>query len=102
MKLLLRQTIASDLSSEFFTASDRYSINVDNPDADDYSILFKLDPTNADNFLSDYQLDDGSYLYQFALAWPQEMTDFQRWTQTSNPLTEAIAGYTAIDIPYTE
>ena len=94
MKLLIRQTTG------FYFGTTEYSLNADNPNADNYAILNELVIGDPDYAFPNYQLDDGSY--QFALAWPQQTTNIQRWKQTSNPLTTAIENYSPIDTPYTE
>jgi len=84
--LLIRQTI----SSKLWTAGES-EVNANDPDNDNYAIL---------NELESFRSVDGRFY--FALNWPNANEDVtMQWSQSSNPLTENIAGYEEIDIDYT-
>ena len=71
-----------------FTSTTR-TLNSNDPNADNYAILEQLES---------FRSSDGKFY--FKLEWPGDDTIFE-WSQSSNPLTENVAGYSAITVPYT-
>ena len=59
------------------------------------------DPSNANYAILDqmesFRGTDGTF--HFKLKWPGDVTEYE-WKQTSNPITQTIAGYQGINIPY--
>merc|ERR1711953_416757 len=83
--LLIRQTYSSKVWG------NELDFNVDDPDNDNYAILSTIE---------DYRSNDGRFYFE--LTWPQADEEvIMEWSQTSNPLTEDVTGYEAINIPYT-
>ena len=87
--LLFRQTVTT--GTEWLWSADQLSVNPDDPTADQYSIL--------DQLASLPRLPDGKWAFE--LAWPNDGLQPQVWRQSSNPVSESIAGYEAIDVPHT-
>ena len=63
--------------------------NPTDPSNDNYAILDELEQ---------FRHDDGRFY--FRLEWPNDATVYE-WSQTSNPVSETLAGYQAISVPYT-
>ena len=63
--------------------------NPTDPLNDNYAILDELEQ---------FRHDDGRFY--FRLEWPNDNTVYE-WSQTSNPISEKLAGYQAISVPYT-
>lgn len=84
--LVFRQTAGTYLSKEAWK-----SVNPDDPENDNYSIL---------DTLEDFR--DASGKFEFTIKWPaHETPKYNRWTQTSNPTYEAVAGYSPVDVQHT-
>jgi hypothetical protein len=87
--LLFRQTYPN------FFRTGQWSLNADNPNSDNYSILDKLES---------YRSSDGD-LY-FKLFWPRYPgPSYNIWKQTSNPVTTTngtVSGYAAIQVNHTD
>ncbi|MDD3002945.1 MAG: DUF2341 domain-containing protein [Candidatus Shapirobacteria bacterium] len=80
----------SDTGGFFVNSTEAQSYNESNPTADRYSILGKLSKFK----------DNG--IFTFKLNWPTLDSSRNIWSQTSNPISETIAGYTAITIDHTD
>ena len=71
--------------------ADAIERNVANPLAPRYSIL---------SYLESFRSDDGAF--DFRLEWPETNIPGRNiWRQTSNPTSEAIAGYEPVEVAYT-
>jgi len=69
-----------------------WSMNANNPSADNFSIL---------NTLEQYKRDGK---FQFKMVWPKDTaanSPTYIWTQTSNPTKGRVSGYKGIEVPYT-
>jgi len=82
--LIVRQTMP------YTWTKGQLSLNAKNPNADNYAIADRV---------TEFKSGGG---YKFKLVWPEdsEGTTYE-WYQTSNPFTEQVKGYKAIDVPYT-
>lgn len=82
-KLLFRQT-----SPQLFE-SDMWSVNSNDPKADNFAVLDQLEHFRIDG------------AFTFKLRWPNALKD-QIWRQKSNPVTDEgkVEGYEAVDAPY--
>lgn len=76
-------------SSFFASLNEASSSNSADPASGKYSILGLLE----------YLKKDGKFT--FMIRWSNN-TEFNVWSQTSNPLTEAISGYNAINVMFTD
>lgn len=85
--LLFRQTAPAVYQA------DQWSRNPYAPSNDNYAILDQLEGFRQDGE------------FEFKMTWPGSGLTYQRWKQTSNPVTrnsQGVDGYEAIVIPYTE
>ena len=63
--------------------------NPTDPSSDNYSILDQMEQ---------FRIGDGRFY--FRMTWPDDATVYE-WSQTSNPVSEKLAGYQPISVPYT-
>lgn len=84
--LVMNQNILT--GGYFSDLTEKRSFNEDNPTAGKYSIMNKLPKFNQDG------------KYTLKINW-LDVPRRNIWSQTSNPSTDAISGYTAIDIDTT-
>ena len=72
--------------------ADSLERSVDDPEALRHSIL---------SYLEDFRSSEGSF--EFRISWPETpVTGRNIWRQSSNPTSEPVAGYEAIDVQYTD
>jgi hypothetical protein len=72
--------------------ADSLERSIEDPLALRHSILSRLE---------DFRSSDGTF--EFRIDWPETSVDGRNiWRQTSNPTTEDVAGYEAVDVQYTD
>jgi len=81
--LIFRQTLP------YLFQAGELNVNGQSESSANYATLDKMES---------YRRSDG--YFHFKLTWPGDSTEYE-WIQRSNPLTENIAGYQGINIPYT-
>ena len=82
-QLVFRQTLP------YLYKRNEWQKNPTDPSNDNYSVLDQLEQ---------FRSDDGRFY--FRMAWPGDATVYE-WSQTSNPVSEKLAGYQPISVPYT-
>jgi len=82
-QLVFRQTLP------YLYKRNEWRKNPTDPSSDNYSILDQLE-----------QFRNGDGRFYFRMTWPDDATVYE-WSQTSNPVSERLAGYQPISVPYT-